>query len=143
HIENYSKVRRELPALSKWIRSQVVIPNPEYLAAVKAGRRGWRIDRGLKLFDWKRETDVVVLPIGMLRALENKAHITITDARIQKPLSKEIESKIRLRDYQEPAVDALEDELFRTGAALLEAPPGSGKTEMALEVVARYSQKTL
>src|SRR5690606_9813874 len=131
-------VKKARPELYKVLKSRLILPNPEYHAAVRAGRTGFGIPREIQCAAFDHERDVLTVPPGILRELINAAggEVEIDDQRCT-VAAPPVTSSIELRDYQEPAVAALIRDLETTGLGLLESPPGSGKTEMALEVAAR------
>lgn len=145
HIHDWSEVKKAYPGLHKMLKSRVILPNPAYHEARRAGRRGYGIPREIHCFAIDRDgDDVLTLPLGILGEIieATGGKVEIDDRRCQVP-APPMQSGVVLRDYQTPAVDALCHSLENTGLGLLEAPPGAGKTEMALEVIARLGQRTL
>lgn len=82
------------------------------------------------------------LPRGFLPALsqglENNIHI-IDERKIVNPTPYIIKSSIKLRKYQEPAVQAI----LKNKEGILVAPPGAGKTIMVLEAIRISNQRAL
>jgi superfamily II DNA or RNA helicase len=131
------------PALSAAIRAELTIDNPKYQAAKQFGR--W-IGKQLKpqLFFYRQEGDSLFFPRGFgnqavrLCRRETGAAPEIVDQR--RTLAElDLRFEGELRPYQEQAVDAVLAHTF----GVLEAGTGSGKTVMALAVVARRRQSTL
>ncbi len=131
------------PSLLTAIRAELTIDNPKYQAAKQFGR--W-IGKKLKpqLFFYREEEGRIFFPRGFgnqavrLCRRETGACPEIVDQRRSLP---EIELSFHggLRPYQEEATAALVAHSF----GVLEAGTGSGKTVMALAVIARRRQPTL
>nr|WP_320011339.1 DEAD/DEAH box helicase [uncultured Desulfobulbus sp.] len=131
------------PRLLAAVRAELTIDNPKYQAAKQFGR--W-IGKKLKpqLFFYQEEQGELVFP----RGFANQAVLlcrkilgqnpTLLDTRSEKA---EIDCSFQgsLRPYQEQAVEAV----LRHSFGVLEAGTGSGKTIMALAIIARRRQPTL
>lgn len=144
-IPDWSDVRKRFPALSKQIRADVTIPNPEYIEAKRLGRYTGNIRRHIICYEFKNNT--LILPIGYIKRLQEHAEkagadLIVSDQRALR-LAPKVQSKITLRKYQEPVIPAMLEALETHGVAHLVSPAGSGKTEMALEIAARLGQATL
>jgi len=123
------------------IRSKLTFPNPVYLKNKKLGYWTGNIPKDLKL--WKNHGRWLVLPRGFTLSLYRELKIfdlpfRITDYRVHKE-KVNFSSKIKLFDYQLPAVEKAID--FSQG--IIEAPCGSGKTIVGLEIIARAGQPSL
>lgn len=129
------------PGLMQSIIGKLTIPNPKYLDAVKMGRYLGNIDRQLRFY--KEAPDNLILPRGFIYELWNlcreyKIKPIINDDRKFFPF---VNFKFhgQLRQYQTLAVNAIDKHDF----GVLEAPTGSGKTAMALYIIARRKQSAL
>ncbi|WP_028319253.1 DEAD/DEAH box helicase [Desulfobulbus elongatus] len=131
------------PALAAAIRAELTIANPKYQAAKQFGR--W-LGKKLKpqLFFYHESEDRLFFPRGfgnqavrLCRQITGQSPV-IDDRRRLFP---EIDLRFQgqLRPYQEQAVAAVLAHSF----GVLEAGTGSGKTIMALAVIARRRQPTL
>lgn len=130
-------------ALEQELKRQLTIDNPQYLAAKKYGR--WI---GKKLKPTLKYYEPVVNGLRFPRGFANQA---VRICREMTGASPEIIDRRRLlpevhfsfigqlRPYQQEAVDLVANRSF----GVLEAGTGSGKTVMALAVVARRRQPTL
>ncbi len=137
------KLRFELDALRGALRNDLVLPNPEYAEAQRLGRYTRNIPREINLIEWDKVTEIASLPRGYwpqlvewLRRLGIVAHcqegrVILADV--------DFGSRIELRDYQVDPVAAAVD----AGGGIVEAPPGAGKTQMGLEILARIGQPAL
>jgi len=129
--------------LEQELKSRLTIDNPQYLAAKKYGR--WI---GKKLQPTLKYYDPVPRGLRFPRGFSNQA---VLICRRLTGLSPEIVDKRRvlpevdlpfrgeLRPYQQEAVELV----LRRSFGVLEAGTGSGKTVMALAVIARRKQPTL
>lgn len=116
-------------------------PNPLYLESLRFGRSVRGIPKHIISFE-----DIdggISVPRGFLNRLVTIADdmkLTLSSENLLPPEKTiEVESNIVLRDYQEKFVQ----DIISLGSGIAVAPPGAGKTTMALEVVARHKLKTL
>lgn len=127
--------------LKKAIENDLTINNPEYTQALKFGYSLHGKNRYLHLYQIDREN--LILPRGygpsLIQHFQNhQIKVQWDDQRLTLP-SIEFESKIKLRDYQAPAVEALVRK--RQGGVV--AGCGAGKTQIMLEAMARIGQRAL
>ena len=125
------------------LRSALTIDNPKYQAAKQFGR--W-IGKKLKpqLFFYREEGGTFIFPRGfgneavrLCRTLIAETPVVEDHRRLLPPCDFAFQGS--LRPYQEQAVEAVMSHSF----GVLEAGTGSGKTVMALAVIARRRQPTL
>lgn len=131
------------PSLAAAIRAELTIDNPKYQAARQFGR--W-IGKKLKpqLFFFRETGERLFFPRGFgNQAVRLCRRITglnpVIDDRRRLLPAIEIPFHGQLRPYQEQAVAAVSAHSF----GVLEAGTGSGKTIMALALIARRRQPTL
>lgn len=132
--------------LLREIASTLTIENPAYLAAEKAGRWTGGLNRFLRYYEVRTNDDggkFLVLPRGFLPSLLNlckqyQVRWTLRDYT-HTCESVDFNSKIQLRDYQKPAIEAA----IEKGGGVIVSPAGSGKTVMGLEIIARLRQPAL
>jgi len=82
------------------------------------------------------------LPVGYtskLISILGKDNIVISDERTVSDLDISFTTNITLRDYQEKAVS----ELLKRTCGIVEAPTGTGKTYILIEMIKRRNQNTL
>jgi len=133
---------REIPSpLMGTIKSDLTITNPEYVRAVKYGFSTH--DKEEFLHFYKVDNDNLIIPRGYGSNLKDRSResgVSIQwDNKMLVLPSVDFGSKIRLRDYQVPAVEAL---VKRTQGGVV-AGCGSGKTQIMLEAMARIGQPAL
>ncbi len=132
----------ELPGfLMQKIKEDMTLPNPAFVNAERLGFWTGGMDREIMLYRYSG--DNLILPRGYGPELvklprERGIPFKLEDRRLTLP-PVNFNSRIKLRDYQEPAVKALVK--MRQGG--IAAPCGSGKTEMLLEAMARIGQPSL
>lgn len=134
--------RRDMPdSLYREMTRMLMIPNPKYEEAEKAGRSTYELDPFISLFAFKGEE--VVLPRGLIVWLTTKCKklgipLTFSDCRRTMAPVK-FNSSINLRDYQNDAIKSLTH--YTTGG--LVAGCGAGKTETMLNLIEVIGQPTL
>jgi superfamily II DNA or RNA helicase len=127
--------------LLKYLRDNLNFLNNSYLLKKKAGRNVHDIEGYFRCLEEGENT--VSLPRGftgrLLRfCIEKNITYTLTDKR---PSHEEMSFRDMsiLRDYQKDAVEATDKKDF----GIIAAPPGAGKTIIALSVIARKQQTAL
>jgi hypothetical protein len=123
------------------IKRRLTFPNPDYLENERRGFSNW--DTPQEVRGYRVEGDDMVIPRGFSRQLVGilknaGAHYQLDDRRRVLP---EVDFTFRgeLRDFEEAAVEAIISRDFGT----LAAPTGSGKTVMALAMIAWRRQPAL
>jgi len=130
-IQNYS------PELLKWCQQNLVVDNPDYHRAVNSGRWVGNMEKNFILYE--KRGDTLVLPFGTLKSIWSfikNSEINLQFSPIQDFSAK---GHINLYDYQENALQAL----IRNKNGVLEAPCGSGKTQIGLSLIETIGQKAL
>jgi superfamily II DNA or RNA helicase len=126
---------------SKILCKELTLSNPKYLENRIHGR--WNGETPRWLYFYKKENNSLILPRGFIDRLtslckEYNVGFSITDKTRSFP---EINFNFvgELRDFQNPAADDMLD--FDLG--ILSAPTGSGKTVIALYLIAQSKQPAL
>jgi superfamily II DNA or RNA helicase len=112
-------------------------PNPKYHENQRLGFSNFAIPLEIKLYD---ETDTnLIFPRGLISQIfELRPDFKIEDHTFTEPFEFPT-SRIVLKDYQQPAVDAM----LKRNQGLLIGPPACGKTVCSIEVIVRREQKSL
>lgn len=124
-----------------WIRNELNLPNPEYQIKKRTGRSIYGVLRYFKLY--KETEERIFLPRGVFDQLitfcsGKEIGFELQDDRPQfQPV--QFKTSIQLRPYQEPAIEAAQ----KKEQGVIVSPPGSGKTVMALEIIARKALPAL
>ena len=142
-VDRECRLSNAPPNLAAAIRAELTIDNPKYQAAKQFGR--W-IGKKIKpqLFFYREAEANLFFPRGFgnqavrLGRRETGQSLEIVDTRRLLPPI-ELSFSGKLRDYQKAAVAAVLAHSF----GVLEAGTGSGKTVMALAVIAHRRQPTL
>nr|BDD45665.1 hypothetical protein 13 [Desulfobacterales bacterium] len=119
------------------VHARFTRPNPKFAENERLGFSNLGVPQELSLYS-ERGTRIH-FPRGLVRdAASLGSDAAFQDETVSNPLHFD-QSKIICRPYQIPALDAM----LQRNQGILEAPPGSGKTVIAIEAIVRRSQKTL
>lgn len=127
--------------LIEFIRDNLNILNSDYFVRKRLGKSAYNIEKYFKLIEETPEG--IIIPRGFMASLikfcntENISY-KIIDERCKLPET-EVVSTINLLSHQTDALKITEIKDF----GVIVSPPGSGKTIMALELIARKRQPTL
>jgi len=124
-----------------FLRDSLNFANLEFTIKKKMGVSVYGLEKYFKLID--NQDNKIAIPRGFLKELveflnQESIKFEITDAR-KKLKSVKFEASHKLFDYQKETVDDILD----SENGLLVAPPGSGKTIIGLDIVAKLKQPTL
>lgn len=135
-----SKIRIENPtrAVMAYCKGALVIENPEYAQRVRLGK--WLGGTPRTIWLYETQGNAIIVPFGCLHDLW-RLHPVKKDWSLQfHPVRRvDYNSTIKLWDYQKPAVAAIISQ--KNGVLVM--PCGSGKTQTALEAVARFGMRAL
>lgn len=128
-------------SLGKTIKSRLTFANPKYLENERMGRWNGEIPEYLRFYEESRGS--LIVPRGYIRQLinlcrQNNVRLQLID---QRRLLPEVSFTFNgmLRPFQEEAVETMLEKDFGT----LSAPTGSGKTIMALYIIAQRKQPAM
>lgn len=137
-ISNQCNLRNADPKIVKQIKTALTINNPKYIEATKYGR--W-IGKDLteKLYFFREGKNNIRFPKGFLEDfLELSPDIKIVDKR-KKYSNINFKFVGKLRKYQKRAIK----DVLKHNEGILESGTGSGKTVMAIGIIAKRKQPTL
>lgn len=125
--------------LIKYCERELSITNPDYLIAERLGKNTRWMDKKLDLYS--KDENVLYVPYG---ELGNILKFTKSDrdqivSKIHDFKGNNLVGNINLYDYQKNAVEALKTRKY----GVLEAPCGSGKTQMGLQLIKEIGGKAL
>lgn len=128
-------------ALRKFLRDTLFILNSEYIIKERIGKPLYNVPKFFNLIE--ESLPYVLLPRGFLGQLTDfltKEHIAyeVTYNHPQLAACK-YSSIIQLKPAQIPIVE----QALKAGSGVIVAPPGSGKTIMGLELIARHGKPAL
>lgn len=119
--------------LYQWCGENLIIPNPEYTNRARRGLWLGKTPQYLWLY-WIDGSDLVI-PVGVGKELRRFIDDgDIFEVQVADNGLLQYDGKIPLYDYQEPAVR----EMTRQSCGILQSPCGSGKTQMGIDLAARY-----
>jgi superfamily II DNA or RNA helicase len=122
-----------------WALKNLVVANPDWFRAKRMGRWLGGIEREFKLFE--RRGNVLILPFGSFATiyplLKLKDAVIKTDFAPHRPIN--LIGDINLYDYQKTAMIKMVE--YKNG--ILEAPCGSGKTQIGLALIKQLGLKAL
>lgn len=127
--------------LINFLKEELNFANSEYFIKKKTGRSTFGTDRYFKLI---AETEnEVIIPRGFIGKLikyckEQGIDYKFCDERI-KQIETPFSFNTKLREYQNPIIDSASKKDF----GVIVAPPGSGKTIIALKIIAEKRQPAL
>lgn len=135
-------LRHAAPATVEFLKKELTIDNPKYIDAVKYGRWvGKRLKPKLKFYtgikNLRFPRGFANEAVRLVRQLEGQSPKIIDKRLEKKPLSLQFSGE--LRPYQQEAVVEVTARQF----GVLESGTGSGKTVMALAIIASRGQPTL
>ncbi len=141
-LDRVLTIRKLSAALRQTLKGQLQFDNPRYLEAVRLGRWTRNIPKVLKFYE-ELGRDGLRLPRGYIRPVvdlcrSRQIAFRIEDRRRQLPPC-EFAFGGTLKSFQQRALE----ECLAKDFGVLSAPTGSGKTVMALAVVAARRQPTL
>jgi len=134
--------RANLPTpIISFLKDELNFVNTEYLVRKKMGKNTWGSEYYFRCVE-ETATDIVI-PRGAIGKLlrfckESKIEFELDDER-QKLNPVSFTSEIQLREYQKPAIDAAS----KKDIGVIVAPPGTGKTVIALKIIADKQQPAL
>lgn len=136
-ISNILSIEKPTQDILNYCKENLVFTNPDYVKKKKLGFWVGKIPKSIKLYDIYN--NAIYLPLGCFEDIF-KIHPNIKDYRdYTSTVYRDIKSNIILRDYQKPCIKALKKHV--NGIFLL--PPGTGKTQIALECASELKQHTL
>lgn len=138
-ISNEIVIKNPIEEIKRFCKKELVVANPEFY---KKLRMGFWIDDDTsdKLFLYRVDGPKYFLPYGVwgkIRKLVPEDSIIITDFSSNPKVS--YEADVSLYDYQTTAVNTIK----KTNCGILQAPCGSGKTQMGIALAAELGRKTL
>lgn len=138
-ISSSIRVKEPSAALRRFCEENLILPNPDYVSAKRMGR--WTGNMEEKLYLYSEDGGDLILPSGCFRevwvfAVEARAD---WETHFHPFIGGGLSGHVSLYDYQEKAVNAM----VKAKSGVLEAPCGSGKTQMGLAIIERIGGRSL
>ena len=122
----------------EYVRKNLVLDNPDYQNRMRLNK--WVGGTPQYIYLYQKIGDKLVIPFGCLQAFHKLFGSQVEyDVRFAEKSSETYVSNIKLYDYQERAAQSA----LRMKNGVLVMPCGSGKTQTALEIIARIGGKAL
>jgi superfamily II DNA or RNA helicase len=138
-VSNIIEIQEPTPLLINYCKEKLTYKNPEYQKKMAMGFWVAKTPKVIKLYDYDTTTNTLYLPIGCLEDIKSVYPID-EDYRYFKPISDHFKScSIIPRDYQKYILEVLKTH----NNGIFIAPPGLGKTQMALMLINQLKTKTL
>jgi superfamily II DNA or RNA helicase len=135
-ISNNIAIENPSTQIQQWANDNLVITNPDYYAAMKLGRNVRWMPQNIKLYETRGGT--IILPFGTLKQVWKFIEKDYTP-EFAPNIPASIQGDINLYPYQRQAADAMK----RAKSGILQAPCGSGKTQMGLAMIKELNLKAL
>lgn len=136
-VSNNIRVQEPDETIKDYAESHLVIKNPEFERLQRLGK--WSGNTPRFLVWYVINGNELILPFGCLKDLFKMYPPEVFENRIIAGEKIKYKSNIKLYDYQEKACQAVIN--AKNGVMIL--PAGSGKTQVALEIIARLGYKAL
>lgn len=130
-VENYNM------ALLNYCENNLVLDNPDYYVAKKMGR--WTGNIVKKLYLFERVANQIHLPFGELNNIWDIIKNTPYELDFAPMKKLQMQGNVNLYEYQKKALKSLKEAKF----GVLEAPCGSGKTQIGIALIQALGQKAL
>lgn len=136
-ISNNIKIQKPNKEILNYCKEKLTIDNPDYINAERMGRYLGNIERKIRLY--VRDDDVLILPFGCLSDVWELGKGSAYALDFHASLGNNLVGDINLYDYQKRALEGL----IRGKNGVLEAPCGSGKTQIGLELIKAIGGRAL
>lgn len=136
-VSNQIRVQEPDERIKDYAEKTLVMVNPEYERNERLGYSNYQTARCLTFYEINGNE--LVLPFGVLNDLFQMYPVEMFKNRIVLGNKESYKSKIQLFDYQERVCQ----KALQKKNGIMVMPAGSGKTQTALELIARLGLKTL
>lgn len=136
-IGNKIVIHEPTEQIVKWCRNNLILDNPDYYKKARMGLWTGNTPETIQLYE--RVWQTLILPFGCLKKIWPMCAGAPCSIEISPFYAREIKRGISLYPYQEKAVD----EALKAKNGVIVMPCGAGKTQTALEIIARLGGRTL
>lgn len=134
-ISNVITIEDPTDEIKIWCHKNLNIPNPDYVKKVRMHL--WLGNTPMKISLYEQHGNTLILPFGTLRQLPLSE--AIYESKFVDPIIISYGNDVPLYDYQTKAVD----QVFKKHYGILQAPAGSGKTQMGIALIKRFGKRAL
>ena len=126
-------------AINRYCEEELTLANPDYIIASKLGHYVGKMEKSIRLYI--KNGNKLILPFGCLEDIWQPRLIKGAEyeTRFHEFRGNQMKGEIKLYDYQERVLKRLYD--GKNG--ILEAPCGSGKTQIGLALIKKIGGKAL
>ena len=136
YLDNVITIDQPTVEVEKWVKKNLTFDNPEYMTRQRLGLSTWRISPEIRLYEQRGFKYIV--PYGCLRSLAPMIKGT-TEQLFKDNGTVRYGAEIELYDYQAKAVENMVSQFY----GILQAPAGSGKTQIGIALIAKLGKKAL
>lgn len=136
-IKNNIEVVNPSYQLIDYCERNLAVDNPNYIIANRLGHYVGKMEKQLKLY--VRNGDKLILPFGCLSSIWLLCKGATYENKIHEFYGSNMQGDINLYDYQKRALKSL----LEGKNGVLEAPCGSGKTQIGLQLIKEIGGKAL
>ena len=136
-LSNNVEVEDPSPEIIQFCKTELTMANPEYAKKERMGF--WLGDTPKTLYLFSRRGNTLILPFGVW---ERVLALSPDETPLKTAFFKAREvsyGSVSLYNYQSIAVN----DMFEAGYGILQAPAGSGKTQMGLSLISRFKRRAL
>jgi superfamily II DNA or RNA helicase len=136
-ISNKIKIENYNFALIDWCSKNLVVDNPEFYIAEKMGRYTRNMEK--KLYIYESNSHVLYLPFGSIKKIWPMIKESPITLDFVDPRQNNMKGHINLYPYQQSALELMK----HAKNGILQAPCGSGKTQIGLALIKSLGMKAL
>ena len=136
-VSNVITIDNPSKELLSWCTKNLRLRNPEY--DQKLRMHFWIGKTPEYLYLYEIHGDKLVLPFGVLREISKLVPLEDAFFRFQKAERVDYQCEVPLYDYQQKAVE----EVYWKQYGILQSAAGSGKTQMAIQLIAKHGKRAL
>lgn len=136
-VGNVISIRDWSRDIEEYCRANLLIDNPEYAKKQRMGFWVGKTPKQLRLY--QINGDKLIIPFGCLQSVRKFFNGCPIKSEFKAIRELNLENRVSLYDYQEKALDAL----ILNNMGILQAPAGSGKTQIGIALASTLNRKTL
>ena len=136
-LSNNIRITDPSPPIVQWANDNLILPNPDYTKKARMGFWTGNIPKTISLYEVQGKT--MILPFGTLRTILPMLRGTEIKTVFTDPQTVDYGEPVPLYDYQEKAVS----QMVKAKYGILQSAAGSGKTQMGIALIKRWSVPAL
>jgi len=136
-IDSAIRVTDPTVELQEWCRAELVQINPDFIKKEKMGFWTGKTPEKIRFYEVRGNT--WILPFGLMKRLRGLIDFRTVQSGFQPIQYVDYGEPLPLYDYQQKAMD----ETVAAGYGILQAPAGSGKTEIGVAMIKKFRRTAL